>query len=196
MIYKKIFYKLTEFFLNFVLRVFFRLQIEGSDFILSKGPIIIAVNHLSNLDPLVVGISTKRYLNFFAKKELFKNKFLAKIIFILGGLSLNRNGVSLGIFKKSIEILNKDGAIVLFPQGKRTANLSNNVYSGVGFLVEKTKAPVIPARIYGTDKVLPKGKIFPRLAKIKIVFGRPMFFDNYSDYNMITREIMAQIIKL
>ncbi len=182
-------YSILRFIAAVLFKVFFRIEVEGRENIPSQEGFIIASNHLSNLDPIVLGVASPRKLHFLAKEELFKISLFSFLISRLGALPLKRRQADVSALKESIKKLNQNQGLVIFPEGSRL-NREKKVYAGVGFLINKTKVKVVPSKIYNTDKVLPPGKIFPCFRKIRVVFGRPLIFSSST-----SEEITSQIIK-
>lgn len=185
-------YRSLRLLLLIILKLFFRLEIVGREYVPKKGALIVASNHVSNLDPIAVGVASPRKLHFLAKEELYKMPLFSWLIPRLSCLPVKRNKADIFTLKQSLKILQEQKAIGLFPQGTRTTD-AHKVYSGVGFLVNKSKVPVICARIYNTDKILPKGAIFPKFRKIRVVFDKPQTFNKYRQRDEIAREIIKRI---
>ncbi|MCM8773732.1 MAG: 1-acyl-sn-glycerol-3-phosphate acyltransferase [Candidatus Omnitrophica bacterium] len=132
---------------------------------------ILASNHYSNLDPIVLGVSVPCKLYFLAKEELFKNKIFAIFLRFFGAVPLKRKRIDVLAVKKAISLLKDNKPVVIFPQGRRSKDL-NDIQPGVGYLFKKTSVPIVVALILGTDKVLPRGGKFLKLNKIKVIFKR------------------------
>lgn len=166
-------YKLVSALANFLCLVLLRLEFKGKNNIPSKGPLIVASNHISNLDPIVIGAVFPRRINFLAKKELFGNPAFAWFLKKLAAFPLQREKNDISAFRQSLKILKRQNALLIFPQGSRGAK---KIKAGVGFLSKKASVKVLPIKIIGTDKVLPRGKLIPRLQKVKIICGEPVNF--------------------
>jgi 1-acyl-sn-glycerol-3-phosphate acyltransferase len=175
----------------FILKLFCRMQIKGRAFIPKKGPFILASNHLSNIDPVVLAAACPRRLNFLAKEELFKVPLFGSFIFSLGAFPLKRNKADISAFKVALGRLKKE-ALLVFPEGTR-AEEAKKAYPGVGFLVKKSGVVVVPARVYSTDKVLGRGQKFIRPHKIKVVFGKALVFDKNREPLEVAKQIIAKI---
>lgn len=160
-----------------ILKFIFRLKIEGGENLPPEGGVILASNHFSNLDPIVLGVSSFRRLNFLAKEELFKGRLGAWFLKKLGAFPLKREKTDFFALKESLQRLKKGEVLVIFPQGRRVSLKNSPVRSGVGFLAKTSGVKVVPVKISGTEKILPPGKVFPRLERIRVVFGRPMVFN-------------------
>ncbi len=195
-------YALLHMIGRFLLKMLFRLEVEGQKNIPPKGGIIFAANHSSFLDPIMVAEASYRQLFFLAKKDLFKGGVFPKFIGALNALPLEKNFLYPSTLKKIREILHKGGALLLFPEGTRSANGKiRKGKTGVGFLSLNTCTPVIPTLILGTEKALPPGKKMISPVKVKVKFGPPLYPPPSSarlkkDYYLFTEKIMEEILKL
>lgn len=167
-----IFYYFCKFFLYIFFKIFGRLKVNGIKNIPKKGRVILASNHISFLDPPVIGVSANRILYALAKKELFEIPVLGWIIKHLNGIPLNREEHDIKAFKTVHRLLEKDNAILIFPEGTRVRKKDfGEPKQGVGMLACKTNSPVIPVYVENTEKFL-------CFKKIKVCFGQPIYYDN------------------
>ena len=175
------------------------MKVTGRENIPKHGGFILACNHTSYLDPVIFGIACPMPLNFMARDTLFKNKLFGWMLKHVNAFPLKRNSADIGAIKEALARLNNGGVILLFPEGTRsTDGKVAEGLEGVGFLARKSRVPVIPAFVLGTEKAMPKGAKFIKPARLCIVFGHAMMFsDNagLSDKDR-TAEIMKQIALL
>lgn len=184
-------YPLCRFLVYCFFKLGFKLKVEGRSELPVNSPCIIAANHISNFDPLVIRVSSPISTYSLAKEELFKYKIFNFFLSIFQVIPLKRGSSDLKAIKTALAIL-KDKPLVIFPQGTRTVEL-DNFKRGVGFLCKKAKVPVVAARIYGTDKIMPKGVMFPRPGQIKVVFTRVKNIDYADTAEKISADIMETI---
>jgi 1-acyl-sn-glycerol-3-phosphate acyltransferase len=184
-------YSLSKFLIICFCKIFFRIEVKGKEVFPQNQPFILASNHISNLDPLVVGSSCPRKLAYLAKEELFKNRLLRFWMNNVGGVPLKRGKTDIEAVRTSMKTL-KNRPLLIFPQGRRSDNF-DNVNAGVGFLHKKTGVPVIAARVYGTDRILPKWAKFFRPGKIKVVFAKVDNIDASDSYEDITQKVVNKI---
>lgn len=176
-------------------RIIFRIEISGRENIPKEGRGIICSNHISNLDPIMVAIAVPRPISFMAKKELFENKLLGKLIFSLRAFPVDRQGSDLSAIRNSLKVLKEENILGIFPEGTRVENMDlESTKAGIGLIAIKGKSPVVP--IYIDSK-------YTLFSKVKIIIGEPMSFDDYydkklttEDYRMISKEIMKSIYTL
>jgi 1-acyl-sn-glycerol-3-phosphate acyltransferase len=159
-----------------VFKLFFRLKIEGKHNVPTPGPLIIAANHKSYLDPIVLILASKRRIYFMAKSELFRIPLFNWLIRILGAFSVERAEADRQAFRKALEILSDGKILGLFPEGTRIRHaVLGPLESGVALIALKSGAPILPIGIIGADKVMPKGSRIPRLPRLKVRIGEPIY---------------------
>jgi 1-acyl-sn-glycerol-3-phosphate acyltransferase len=185
-----------------LLKIFWQMEVIGTENVPEKGGVIIASNHVSYLDPVVLGASTKRKINFIAKKEVFNNIFSTIILKNLIAFPVDRKNIDMPAFKKTMSILKEGRMLGIFPEGTRSLNGElQELKLGVIKIAMKAGVPIIPVGIVGTHKIYPQGKTFPVLFKNKITvyFGAPQYFDknNIKDktYQENALNVVSQKIK-
>ena len=189
-------YSIFRFFLFLILKLFCRFEVRGKEHIPRKGGFILTSNHLSYLDPIVLGVACPRKLNYMAKDNLFSNPLFSWILRDVGAFAVRRHSADYSALKQALSRLRKGKGLVIFPEGTRQVNGSlGAAQPGVGFLAAKTNLPIIPSVIRGTDSVLPKGFRFIRLKKISVCFGRKIAIERREspDYQEIADKIMRSI---
>ncbi len=193
-------YKITAFSLFIIFKLFFRFKIEGSENIPQKGAFILACNHTSYLDPPILGGGClRRKLNFLAKEELFRNRIFSWYIGKLGAFSVKRNFGDIGAIKESIRRLRKGEPLVIFPEGERSLDGSiKEGFPGIALLATRTKIPIVPAFIKGSENVLSAQSKSIKLCQIQLKFGKPLVFyrEGPQGYLEITDKIMSAIREL
>ena len=169
-------YSIARFFFTIIFKVLFRFQVFGRSNFPRKGAFIVAANHLSYLDPILLGISSPRKLNFIAKDDLFKIKVFGFLISNVGAIPVKMDAKqNIGVFRSALSLLSKGNGFVIFPEGARSLNgKMQNMRAGVGFLAIKSQCPVIPVLIIGTEKALPLRAKCIRLKKITAYVGKAL----------------------
>ncbi len=155
--------------------LYFRMSRIGREHIPESGPVIFAANHRSFLDPFVIGTMTRRPIYYVAKKELFRNRLFGWFIHSLGAFPINRGAADEDAMDTAKKILERGGAVLIFPEGTRTrpGGLARPK-RGVGRLALETGAPVVPVAVLGTEKIRKGIKIRPH--KVRMRAGRPIQF--------------------
>jgi 1-acyl-sn-glycerol-3-phosphate acyltransferase len=189
-------YKLLKPIAAFLFKLFFKIEVKGKEKFPSSGPFILASNHLSYLDPIVLGIGCPHRLYFFAKEELFDKKIVSFFLKRLGAIPLKRDRVDTKVIRAGINLLReKKKPLVIFPQGTRSNNYERFM-PGASFLFKKTGVPLIIAKVYGTDRVLPRDAKFVRPGKIKVIFDRIPDLKRTESIQEITFKIKEKIKNL
>lgn len=183
-------YFISRNILKLFFKIFFRLKIVGYGNCPKAGPLIIAPNHASFLDPLIAGFSVPRPLNFMARSSLFRNRIFGNIIKSVNAFPLKREGADVGAMRLAIDKLCHGKAVLIFPEGTRSKDGNLGVpRAGIGLLAASSGANILPCYIKGSREALPKGAIFPRFKKITVYVGKPLKIDK----NKSEREYYMQI---
>jgi 1-acyl-sn-glycerol-3-phosphate acyltransferase len=199
-----ILYWLVRAILQPFFHVYFRLTRIGREHIPAHGPVILAANHRSFLDPFVIAVMARRPIYFLAKKELFINRPVAWLLASLGAFPIDRHGGDQGAMVTAQAILERGDGVLIFPEGTRIRpGALGTPRRGVGRLALETGAPVVPVAVVGTDVVAPPGKTFGRFTRPIVRFGPALDFSRYEGLEndryilrSITDEIMYEIMRL
>jgi 1-acyl-sn-glycerol-3-phosphate acyltransferase len=160
-----------------VFATYFRWRVYDPERVPAEGAAIIAANHASFIDPLVVGASARRELNYLARDSLFGNPLLAAVLREVNVVPVDREGGSPAGLKAILDRLLADNAIVLFPEGTRTRDGQlQPARAGIGLIVIKSQAPVVPVRVFGTFEAFNRYMKLPRPRRIAVKFGQPLHF--------------------
>jgi 1-acyl-sn-glycerol-3-phosphate acyltransferase len=164
------------------------------------GGVIVAANHVSYLDPPVLGVALKRRPTYIAKEGLFRIPFIGRIV---RGccFPVKRDKPQPSMIKEAVSRLKGGGVLVLFPEGSRSIDGNFlDAKRGIGMIAGMSAVPVVPTLIEGTDRALPVGAKLIRPAKMKVVFGNPLTISGKEadkvSQEKISKEIMDSIRKL
>jgi len=156
-------------------RLVWRLEVQGASNVPLEGGVIIAPNHLSVLDPPLIGCACPRELRYLAKAELFRNRLFARFICRLGAFPVERGTADVGAIKTALQFLKDGRAVIIFIEGTRgTGEHLLPPTPGVTLLARQSGAPVVPTAIVGSEQAWPKGSKLPRRAQVKVAFGTPV----------------------
>lgn len=159
---------LVPFFL-----VYLRMQRVGREHLPKQGPLLLAANHRSFLDPFVIGTLVRRPVYYMAKRELFEKPWQAWILNALGAFPVDRGSGDGQAMATARAILQRGDCVVLFPEGTRIrGGPLSDPRRGIGRLALETGAPVAPVAVIGTDGVRRGWRIRPR--KVRLRVGRPL----------------------
>ena len=159
-------------------RIFFRLRVVHRERMINHGPVILASNHQSFLDPPLVGSVSDRAVYFLARRTLLDGWFLGWILPKLNVIPVDsEGGKDRTALKALIRILRAGQGTLVFPEGQRTphGNLQP-AQPGLGLVIAKTLAPVVPMRIFGAYEAWPIHEKWPRPGRVTVVVGEPIYF--------------------
>ncbi|HLH13349.1 MAG TPA: lysophospholipid acyltransferase family protein [Solirubrobacteraceae bacterium] len=155
--------------------IYLRMQRVGREHLPRSGPLLLAANHRSFLDPFVIGTLVRRPVYYMAKRELFEKRWQAWILNALGAFPVDRGAGDRDAMATAREILERGDCVVVFPEGTRIRRGPlAQPRRGVGRLALETGAPVAPVAVIGSDAVRRGWRIRPR--KVRLRVGRPLRF--------------------
>jgi len=200
-------YWILKLILTPILRVAYRVQVEGREHLPGDGPVILAANHRSFLDSIFVPLVVRRRVTFVAKAEYFDDPKTAWFFRALGQIPIRRDGgsASEGALAAATEVLRTGGVFGIYPEGTRTRDgYLHRGHTGVARLALATGAPIVPIGLVGTDKCQPTDAKLPRLFRtVSVRFGAPMDVtrsaacaDDGLVLRQITDELMYEITEL
>jgi len=177
-----IIYALGHHIMGFLAKYYLRLQIRNADIPreFERGAII-ASNHVSFLDPPMVGIGTGQAIWYIARKTLFNHPFFDWLYKHWQAIPLDQNKPELSTMKKAIRLVKDDGEkLLIFPEGERSwdGELGEGA-QGIGFILAKSKSPVIPARIFGAFESYPRGSAYPKRGMVTVIYGDPIDMETF-----------------
>ena len=193
-----------------VYATYFRWRVFNPERVPRTGPVILAANHASFIDPPLVGSGLTRDINYLARESLFRFPVVGAILRSWNAVPVDRDGGGAKGLKIILGRLLAGGGIILFPEGTRTkdGNLQP-ARSGIGLTVIKSAAPVVPVRVFGTFAAYGRNHKFPRPKKVAVKYGVPLNFEKLRAeakvcskarlkeiYHEVAVEIMAAIAKL
>ena len=162
-----------------VFHIYFRYSRLGREHIPARGPVILAANHRSFLDPFVVGCLARRPVYFVAKQELFANRLVGWLLNALGAFPLRRGGSDEESMATARELLARGEAIVIFPEGTRVrSGALGEPRRGVGRMALESGAPVVPVAVVGSEAARRGWRIRP--CRVRLRCGRPLTFPQVS----------------
>jgi 1-acyl-sn-glycerol-3-phosphate acyltransferase len=165
---------------------------------------LIASNHVSFLDPPLVGAALDYGAYYLARKSLWSNPVASFIYDRLQALPVDQDKPEFGTLKKIIKLARNGEKVIIFPEGERTLTGEfGKGLPGVGLMIAKSGVPVVPVRLFGAYEALPRGKSLPRPSKITLVVGQPIIFTkeelaakDRDAYAALSQRVMDEIAKL
>jgi 1-acyl-sn-glycerol-3-phosphate acyltransferase len=158
-------------------KVVFDLRVEGREHIPQSGGAILAANHVSFMDPVILGVAAWRPLHFMAKEELFRCRPFGWLLRLFHAFPVDRRRTDLQAMKRAISLVREGEIVLIFPEGTRgDGTRLQEAKPGIGFIAARSAAPVIPALHRGTELAFPRGAWLPRPHRITVRFGAPLRF--------------------
>ena len=189
---------------------YFRWRVFNAERVPKTGPVILAGNHASFLDPPLIGSALPRDINYLARESLFRFPIVGAVLRSWNCVPVDRDGGGGAGLKAILNRLEKGGGIILFPEGTRTPDGGlQPARSGIGLTVIKSNAPVVPVRVFGTYEAFNRSMKFPRPHRVMVKYGQSMMFETLRAeaatcsrarlkeiYQEVANEIMAEIARL
>ena len=197
-------------FFRALYKCYFRWRVYNPERVSSSGPVILASNHASLLDPPLVGAGLHRDINYLARESLFRFPGVGALLRSWNSVPVDRDGGGAAGLRAILNRLFDGGAIILFPEGTRTRDgRLQPARSGIGLTVIKSDAPVVPVRVFGTYEACGRHMRFPRPRRVAVKYGEPMRFEALRAeakacskarlkeiYQEVANQIMAAIARL
>jgi 1-acyl-sn-glycerol-3-phosphate acyltransferase len=183
--------------------VLFRPKVKGLRHVPGSGPVIIASNHLSFSDSIFMPLVVPRKVTFLAKSEYFTSPgpkgLLKKLTFIaLGQVPVDRSGGrrSEAALITGLKVLAEGKCLGIYPEGTRSPD--GRLYkgrTGIARLAIESGAPIIPVAMFNTEKIQPTGTVVPKVMRVEMIFGEPMYFDGDSSDLLYLRDVTDKIMQ-
>ena len=187
-----------------IARMFFGLRIVHPERMPESGPLIIAVNHSSFFDPPLAGICSRRGVYYLARKTLLQWPFFGPLFPAMNVIPVERDGNDMTALREVIKKIKEGNGVVLFPEGTRSPDgRLQPARAGIGLVIAKTGAPVLPMRIFGAYESYPKNAKHSQFSSITVVLGEPIHFTtaeltnpSRENYQTLSNKVMERIAAL
>jgi 1-acyl-sn-glycerol-3-phosphate acyltransferase len=195
-----IFYNLAKL----LARIIFSMRVIHPERMVESGPLLIAVNHSSFFDPPLAGICSRRGVYYLARKTLLKWPFFGPLFPAMNVIPVERDGNDMSALREVIKKVKEGNAVLLFPEGTRSLDGDlQPARAGIGLVIAKTGAPVLPMRIFGAYEAFPKNARRFQLSQITVVIGEPIHFSaeeisntSRETYQLLSNRVMDAIAAL
>jgi 1-acyl-sn-glycerol-3-phosphate acyltransferase len=191
-------FSIIKFIAHPLFRVLFSVEHHGIENVPEEGAVIIAGNHPSYLDPVLVGLPIKRVIRFMAWDALFKVPLLGQVIKAMGAFPVDiRKGRGEAAYLEARRVLSHGEALGIFPEGQRSEQAAmGELRTGVARLAIETGAPIVPVTIGGATRAWPKWKLLPRSARILVRYHEPIrLSEQEREVNRDNREFQRQVMQ-
>ena len=151
------------------------LEAQGVNHIPREGGVLFLSNHVSFLDPVIVGSAANREVHYMARSNAFDIPGLGKLIAVYNAYPVNRGAPDLGALRRTISLLKEGNAVLIFPEGTRSVDGTlGKARDGACFIAHRAGVPTIPVFHSGAERVLPRNSKRLRRAKLTVTFGEPL----------------------
>jgi 1-acyl-sn-glycerol-3-phosphate acyltransferase len=175
-------------------RLYHRGRVIGRDNVPDTGGIILAGNHVSFLDPPLFGAACRRGIYFLARDTLFRHRLANWLLRSWNVLPMNRDRGDIGAMRAVLRMLAEGKGVVMFPEGTRSPDGQlQRARAGIGMVVARARVPVVPMRIFGADRAMPRGKTVPRPAQMTIVFGEPFTYPFPANFDELRGDALKAV---
>lgn len=195
-------FNLVRWILIAYFKIFHRIEFHGSENIPATGPVIIASNHVSYYDPVIVSTCVYRDMKFMAWEKLFTIPILRSMIRFFGAFPVELTKVDKSAYVDALKILLKNKALIIFPEGGRSDNGEvKDLKLGIARLALKTNARIVPVTLVGVYEAWPKHRLLPRPVKISVYYHKPITIDKHEFTDIKSRneyfnKITDQVTKI
>ncbi|MEQ6376207.1 lysophospholipid acyltransferase family protein [Bacillaceae bacterium S4-13-58] len=180
-------YKFGKFLCSVIFRPIYHIKIHGKEKVPKSGPVIICSNHISNIDPLIVGITSPRVIHFMAKEELFKNNWIGWILKNVNAFPVKRGFRDRNALRKGLAVLEEKHVLGLFPEGTRSKDgQPKKGLAGAGFFALRSGAPVVPCAILGP---------YQKFKPLHVIYGEPMDIQKMIEEDLSAQEVTDRIME-
>ncbi|HEY5529334.1 MAG TPA: (d)CMP kinase [Thermoleophilia bacterium] len=166
-------YRFAYSFLPALFKLAFRMEISGVEHLPTRGGVVLASNHLSNLDPFFLGCACPRQIHFMAKAELWRSKLLGRVVSAFGAFPIHRGEPDRQAVKSALEIVKGGAVLGIFPEGHRQqGGRLGEIHPGVTLFSLRDDVVTIPVVLSDTDRVVRTGLL--RFPRVHVLFGAPL----------------------
>jgi 1-acyl-sn-glycerol-3-phosphate acyltransferase len=163
-----------------ILPLLFRTRLSGVEN-LPDGGVLLAGNHQSYLDPVLLWIRAPRLVHFIGKAELWESSFIAWVLDNVGTFPIDRTSFDRQAITTATSLAAAGEPVGIFPEGTRVRGTLGEGSEGAAFIASRADVPIIPVGIVGTERVMPEGTRIPRFPRVTISFGPPIYPSEYTE---------------
>ncbi len=195
-------YRIGYTLCNLVGKVAFDFKVYGRENLIEEGAAILASNHQSYLDPPCIGMACRNDIYYLARNTLYQRPLIGPLLKQLNTVPVDRDRGDVSSIKTIIRLLRSGHRVIIFPEGTRSSDGKlQPARAGLGMIIAKTLAPVVPVRVFGSYEALPRvGGL--KLKPVSVVVGKPMRFSedelkgDRDVYQKLSNRVMEKIASL
>lgn len=171
---------LVRLFFGILFMLFYRFRVHGLENYPAHDGLLVCMNHQSNLDPVIAGITVPRPTNYLGKKSLFEIASLAWFLKLNDTIAIDRDASGIGGMKETLRRIKRGESVVMFPEGTRTPDGEfHRLKQGFCAVAKRTKSTLMPIGFDGAFQSYPRNQKLPRPGRIHAVIGKPIPFEEY-----------------
>lgn len=180
-----------------ILLLYFRVTVRGRRNMPARGGFLLAANHFSFADPVILGSMLPRRLWFVMAEDQFEKPLLKSFSRLMDVIPVQAGAAfRLGPIRKCLSVLKEGRVVAIFPEGRRSQGTLLPPMPGVGVLASRARVPVVPVAIVGTREAYPPGRLFPRPGKVTLLVGEPQAHLASASPDEVARRAMDAIAAL
>jgi 1-acyl-sn-glycerol-3-phosphate acyltransferase len=164
------------------------MEVRGGELVPAEGPLVVVSNHVSVLDPFVLGAAIPRTLHFLAKEELWRSAPVGRVLDVAGAIPVARGRGDVSAMGRARDALEQGEAVALFPEG--AVRREGPWLRGAARLALATGAPILPVRLLGTAEAIAPGHV--GLPRVGVLIGHPIPVPHLRPTVAVAREVTAQ----
>jgi 1-acyl-sn-glycerol-3-phosphate acyltransferase len=170
-----------------------RVEVHGREHV-PAGAFVLAPVHRSNIDFALASLVTKRRLRYMSKDSIWKSKALGGFVSFLGGFPVSRGAVDREALRTCIDVIEAGEPLVMFPEGtRRSGPVVEELFDGPAYVAAKTRVPIVPVGIGGSEAMMPKGSKLLKPSKLVLLIGEPLDPPSPSEGGRVSRHAVKQL---
>jgi 1-acyl-sn-glycerol-3-phosphate acyltransferase len=170
-----------------------RVEVHGREHV-PAGAFVLAPVHRSNIDFALASLVTKRRLRYMSKDSIWKSKALGGFVSFLGGFPVSRGAVDREALRTCIDVIEAGEPLVMFPEGtRRSGPVVEELFDGPAYVAAKTRVPIVPVGIGGSEAMMPKGSKLLKPSKLVLLIGEPLDPPSPSEGGRVSRRAVKQL---
>jgi 1-acyl-sn-glycerol-3-phosphate acyltransferase len=187
-------YGIVRFLILVVAKALGNVTIVGMDKVPADGAFVVAPVHRSNIDFALMALITRRPMRFMGKDSIWKSKPLGRFVTMLGAFPVHRGSADRDAIKACTDIVEGGNPLVMFPEGARCFGpVVEELFDGTAYVAARSRVPIVPVGIGGSEAVLPKGAKLPRRSKLVIVVGDPLPVPDTTSGGRVPRSAVSRL---
>jgi 1-acyl-sn-glycerol-3-phosphate acyltransferase len=172
----RLWYRFLRFICRLIAVAVYRIRCYGREQLPTTGGVLLLSNHQSNFDPVIVGITANRRLNYMARDTLFGFPPFRWLIHSLDAIPIDREGLGLAGLKETLKRLKRGEIVLMFPEGTRSRDGElAPIKPGFCALARRGKVPLVPVAIDGAYQSWPRSQLLPRAGLVRVAYGPPLW---------------------